>query len=146
MKEYVVRDIKKADYINNYLELLSQDFTIEPSKISFFEFCNYVDTLNENHKIYVICDVNNNEVIGSVTILIETKLIHNLGKVAHIEDVIIDNRNRRKGFGKLLINKCLEYAKKQKCYKIILNCSDKNISFYEKCGFTKKENEMALYL
>ncbi|TFY59054.1 hypothetical protein EVG20_g7929 [Dentipellis fragilis] len=30
-------------------------------------------------------------------------------------------------------------------YKTILNCSDANIPFYEKCGFEKKENEMAKY-
>lgn len=32
------------------------------------------------------------------------------------------------------------------CYKIILDCSQKNIPFYEKCGFSHKEYEMVLYL
>ena len=31
------------------------------------------------------------------------------------------------------------------CYKIILDCSVKNVPFYEKCGFVEKEREMALY-
>jgi glucosamine-phosphate N-acetyltransferase len=31
-------------------------------------------------------------------------------------------------------------------YKIILDCNDKNIDFYEKCGFQKKENCMAWYI
>ena len=76
---------------------------------------------------------------------IETKIIHNFGKVAHIEDVIVDNTYRGKGLGKMLVQKCIDYAQKLDCYKIILNCSDENIPFYEKCGFSKKENEMTLY-
>jgi len=31
------------------------------------------------------------------------------------------------------------------CYKIILDCSEKNVPFYEKCGFKKKEVQMAFY-
>lgn len=31
------------------------------------------------------------------------------------------------------------------CYKIILDCSVKNVPFYEKCGFAEKEREMVLY-
>lgn len=31
------------------------------------------------------------------------------------------------------------------CYKIILDCSVKNVPFYQKCGFTEKEREMVLY-
>jgi glucosamine-phosphate N-acetyltransferase len=32
------------------------------------------------------------------------------------------------------------------CYKIILDCSEKNVQFYEKCGFKKKEVEMVWYI
>ena len=38
---------------------------------------------------------------------------------------------------------CLkQIAKAMNCYKIILNCSEKNIKFYEKCGFELKEVQM----
>jgi len=33
----------------------------------------------------------------------------------------------------------------QGCYKIILDCNDKNVGFYQKCGFKQKEIQMALY-
>jgi glucosamine-phosphate N-acetyltransferase len=49
------------------------------------------------------------------------------------------------GFGKLLVKKCIEHAKEMNCYKIILNCNENNMIFYEKQGFQKKENQMALY-
>ena len=65
--------------------------------------------------------------------------------MAHIEDVIVHNEYRGHGLGKVLLDKCLEIAKQECCYKIILDCSDINCKFYEKCGFMKKGNQMALY-
>ena len=147
MDGIVIRTIEKQDYMKQYLQLLEQDFTIRPTIISHSEFINYVTTLHNHHQVFVIENIHKNTtvIIGSVTIFIETKIIHNFGKVAHVEDVIVDNTCRGKGLGKMLVQKCIDYAQKLDCYKIILNCSDENIPFYEKCGFSKKENEMALY-
>ncbi len=36
----------------------------------------------------------------------------------------------------------LDYAREAWCYKVILDCSDQNVAFYEKCGFEKKEVQM----
>lgn len=164
MESYNIRPIVSSDYANNYLSLLEQDFSINPNSISLSDFTSCVNNLHDYHQIFVIAtelhkeeaaigdnipNVNNTNnvqtIIGSVTIFIETKLIHNFGKVAHVEDVIVDNTCRGKGLGKMLVQNCIDYAQKHDCYKIILNCSDENIPFYEKCGFSKKENEMALY-
>ena len=37
--------------------------------------------------------------------------------------------------GEALISHCKEYAGRWECYKVILDCSQDNVSFYEKCGF-----------
>ena len=37
------------------------------------------------------------------------------------------------------------YCQEQNCYKIILDCEDKLIPYYEKFGFKKKANSMQLY-
>ena len=166
MNNYTIQKINSNNCIKSYLKLLKQDFTIDIDNLNIDQFNYFISNLHENHQIFIVMDnINNNNnsnsntninitndvsnndenIIGSATILIETKIIHNFGKVAHIEDVIVDNNYRGKGLGKMLINKCINYAKDHDCYKIILNCSDKNIPFYEKCGFSKKENEMALY-
>lgn len=149
MSTYIVRNLDIYDYMKNYLRLLEQSFTIEPNTISSSAFNDYVSNLNTNHQIIVIehnsNDISGSYIIGSSTIFIETKLIHNFGKVAHIEDVIVHNEYRGHGLGKLLLDKCIEIAKQEGCYKIILDCSDNNCKFYEKCGFMKKGNQMALY-
>lgn len=36
----------------------------------------------------------------------------------------------------------MAHAQSQGCYKAILDCSDSNVPFYEKCGFTQKEVQM----
>ncbi|KAJ1500746.1 hypothetical protein HMI55_003750, partial [Coelomomyces lativittatus] len=41
-----------------------------------------------------------------------------------------------------VLNALTSIGKKVGCYKIILNCAENNITFYEKCGFVKKEVEM----
>jgi glucosamine-phosphate N-acetyltransferase len=158
MESYTIRPIVSSDYTNNYLSLLEQDFSINPNTISLYDFTSCVNNLHDYHQIFVIAtelpkeeadigdNINNVQtIVGSVTIFIETKIIHNFGKVAHIEDVIVDNTYRGKGLGQILVRKCIDYAQIHNCYKIILNCSDENIPFYEKCGFSKKESEMTLY-
>lgn len=149
MSVYNIRNLCITDYATNYLHLLGQDFTINIDTISSTDFADYVNKLHKNHQIFVIENNypsnSNSYIIGSCTIFIETKIIHNFGKVAHIEDVIVHNEYRGSGLGKLLLDKCIEIAKQEGCYKIILDCSDNNCKFYEKCGFMKKGNQMALY-
>lgn len=149
MAHYIFRKLCATDYHNNYLQLLGQDFSINVGTISFDDFTNYIDTLPDTQQIIVIqhnqYDSTSPYLIGTATIFIETKLIHNFGKVAHIEDVIVHSDFRGKGLGKLLLDKCIEIAKQNGCYKIILDCSDDNCRFYENCGFNKKGNQMALY-
>lgn len=100
---------------------------------------------NKPQKTYVLEE--NNQIIATGTILWEAKWIHHGASVAHIEDIVVHPLYQGKGIGKklmtFLIQKCQE---NKKTYKIILDASDANIEFYEKCGFTKKENQMVIYL
>lgn len=140
---FIIRKIQKDDYYKNHLELYKQLTTYDFKLINKIEYDKFIDSLNNNHQIFVIID--NNKVIASGTILIENKLIRNLCKLAHIEDIVIDINYRKFGLGKKLINYIINYAKNENCYKITLDCNDNNIIFYEKCGFIKNGNQMSLY-
>lgn len=59
-----------------------------------------------------------------------------------IEDVAVSRHAGSRGVGTMLIEKLKELAIEKKCYKTILNCSEDNIGFYEKCGFYQKEVQM----
>ena len=66
--------------------------------------------------------------------------------VGHIEDIVSHKDYRGQNLGLIIIDTLKHIGKGQGCYKIILDCSEKNVGFYEKCGFTKKEVEMVLYI
>ena len=135
-----IRKLKTTDF--SIIQLLEQ-FKNENLNISRPQFQDFVSQLNDNHIVLVI--ENQQQIICCGTILIETKLLHNMGKVGHIEDIITHSLYRGQGLGKQIIQSLVSYGKDIGCYKIILDCNNTNIPFYEKCGFIKRENQMALY-
>ena len=139
----MIRKLTKNDFNNKYFDLLDQLSSTNQENITYNKFELFINQLNNNHNIYVI--EKNNKIIASGTLLIENKIIHNFGKVGHIEDIVVDFNERGSGIGKLMINHLIEAAKNLNCYKIILNCNESNVQFYEKCGFIKKELEMVIY-
>ncbi|MDO8609535.1 MAG: GNAT family N-acetyltransferase [bacterium] len=54
-------------------------------------------------------------------------------KIAEIRSLVVDTKERNKGIGKLLIQACIEKAKKEKLREI-LSITDK-VDFFKKCGF-----------
>jgi glucosamine-phosphate N-acetyltransferase len=163
----VIRLIQESDYNKGVVELLAQLTVIDKQGVTedrFREWCRILSG-NPLHKTIVLSQprdtggvleetsdltnrVNNessNKIIGIATLFIEPKLIHNFGFVGHIEDVVVDNNHRNKGIGKKLLDSLSQMAKDQGCYKVILDCSEDNASFYEKCGFKKHGFEMSLY-
>lgn len=144
---YTVRPLNAKDFFNGYLDLLSQLTTV--GDMSYMEFRDQLNKINKANtcKIFVIehTDQLMQKLVGTATLLLEDKFIHNCGKVGHIEDVVIDEQYRGKGLAKKLINHLTEYARIERCYKVILDCSDENVVVYEKCGYIRKGNQMAIY-
>jgi len=95
---------------------------------------------NPNHIIHVAID--NKKIVGSTTLLIEQKFIHNGGLVGHIEDVVVRKDYEGKGIGIKLVTSLLERAKEKNCYKTILDCKDDVKQFYERIGFKRESNGM----
>ncbi|VBB18753.1 glycosyl transferase family 2 [Yasminevirus sp. GU-2018] len=83
-------------------------------------------------------------VVGTASVLIEDKLIHDMGRASHIEDVVVDEEYRGLGLAKLLMLRLIEYSKEQRAYKIILDASDDVKGFYEKLGFKQHSNSMRM--
>jgi len=126
---YSVRIMEDKDK-NDYIRLIN-----EFSKGKIGEDIKYnSDQLGD---IYVI--QRQNKVVGTGKIIIEPKLVNNLG---HIEDVVIDPEYRKMGYGQVLVRYLYNCAKKLNCYNVVLNCSESNRYFYEKCGFKKKGLQM----
>lgn len=141
---YEVRKLVKKDITLDYFKLLQQLSIIslqdynEPHNTIFF------NSLHDNHQIYVIEDLENKKIIGSGTIWIEPKLIRNYGKVAHLEDLVIDNEFRNLGLGKKMLEHLLHVAKDKGCYKCVLSCEPSLVKYYEKSSFTNYGNLMRI--
>ena len=124
--------------------LLSQ--LTDAPEINNEKFKKIISKLNNNHQIFVY--IKDDNIVGMITILIETKLIHNGSSVAHIEDLVVDKNYQKLGIAKKLIDFSVNYINNSinKCYKIILDCKKELIPFYNKFEFEERNIQMAKYL
>ena len=140
MVDITIRELEEKDLFNGFLESmdslkLASNLDREKAKKIFEKI-----TSNSNHFIYVaILDAR---IVGSTTMIIEPKFIHDGGNVAHIEDVVVSKEYQGKGIGEMLMQSLLDLAEDNNCYKTILNCSDEVKPFYEKIGFKRTSNGM----
>jgi glucosamine-phosphate N-acetyltransferase len=140
MTDITIRKIEESDLNNGFLESLdSLKMVSNLSKEKARAILKKI-TANPNHVIFVA--IINNRVIGSTTLFIEQKFIHDGGLVGHIEDVVVSKEHEGKGIGFRIIQTVLEYAKTQGCYKTILDCDDTVRPFYERLGFKRHSNGM----
>ena len=140
MSEIKIREIEEDDLEKGFLETL--DFLRNTSGIDKNKAKEILKKIkqNPNHIIYVAID--DKKIIGSTTLLIEQKFIHDGGLVGHIEDVVVRKDYEGKGIGIKLVTSMLERAKEKKCYKTILDCKDDVKQFYERIGFKRESNCM----
>jgi len=125
-----------VDDQNRICEIYSQYFGLtEPTTRHWW-------TIIENQNINYIVAEENGNVIGVATLVTINKVIRSGNRMGLIEDVAVDKHHSGKGIGRMLIEELKELAIKKSCYKVILNCSEDNIGFYEKCGFYQKEVQM----
>ena len=143
--EIKIRDLELHDYDKEYLQLLSQLSVINVEKISRHAFSDFTMKLHPNHQIKVIEDTSKKIIIATATLIIEQKLIHDMKCVAHVEDVVIHEDYRGLGLGKKIIDHLVQISRNQNCYKTLLDCSQENTLFYEKCGFKKNCECMSIY-
>ena len=140
MTDVKIREIEKSDLEKGFLESLDslrKASDLDPGKAK--EIFEDIKS-NPNHKIFVA--IVDEKVVGSTTLFIEPKFIHQGGLVGHIEDVVVSKEFQGKGIGEKLIEASLDFAKNNGCYKTILDCSEDIKPFYEKIGFKKHSNAM----
>lgn len=140
MSDITIRKLQKEDLWNGFL--LTLDSLRQASNIDKKNAERIFDKINSNPDHIVAVAVIEGKIVGSTTLLIETKFIHNGGKVGHIEDVVVNKEYQRKGIGAKIITYLLRYAKDQGCYKTILDCVDDVKPFYEKLGFKHNANAL----
>jgi glucosamine-phosphate N-acetyltransferase len=139
MDSIKIRILNKDDY-SQYFDLIN---IFRKTSFTNNDFINNLLKINNNSNIWVI--ELNNKLIATGTLLYEYKFIHNISKIAHIEDICVDNNYRGKNYGKNLMNHLIDEAKKKNCYKVTLYCKEDLENFYKSCNMEKNGVQMAIY-
>ena len=105
----IIRKLEKRDF-KEYILLINK-FRSIGLDITKEQFETIYDTIFLNSIIFVL-EVDD-IIVATTTLIIEQKFIHKLSKYGHIEDVIVNNEHRRKGYGKTIIKHVVDYCKKK---------------------------------
>lgn len=132
-----IRPLQESDY-EKFLFLISQ---FRETTFSYTMFCEQLQMIRKWGTIWVLFEED--EMVATATMYLEPKFIFNCVKLAHVEDVCVDSRFRRKGYGKQLMHFLYETAVKEGAYKITLDCNNVNIDFYRMCGYEIRGNQMS---
>jgi glucosamine-phosphate N-acetyltransferase len=142
MGEPIIRELKEADLWNGFLTSL--DSLSEASNIDKNKAEVVFKKINTNPDYIIAVAEIDGKIVGSTTLLIESKFIHNGGLVGHIEDVVVNKEYQGQKIGEKIMKFLLEISKKRGCYKTILDCTDDVKPFYEKLGFKQVASELRL--
>jgi glucosamine-phosphate N-acetyltransferase len=105
------------------------------------QFQSFLTILGSQIQIWVL--LIDNKIVSTAKLILEPKLIFNLATLAHVEDVCTLESERKKGYGKMLMNHLIQVAKEAKCYKITLCCNGSLEQFYGSAGFEQRGIQMS---
>ena len=145
--EFIENNKPSITEINNqYTELLSSLTKADKLSNDFFlQKIEEISTIGEIIICYYIDNIDKIHIIGTGTIIYEPKIIHNGKYVGHIEDIVVSEKHRNLGIARSILTELKKHAYVKDCYKVILDCSEENIKFYEKNDFIYKGAQMAVY-
>ena len=140
--EIRVCNIEDNDELEEIFNLLKQVWFLDD--INKFKTNIKLFLKKQKREIYIIKDKY--QILGTATLHYQPKLIRNGCKAGLIEEVVVNKKFRGNKIGEQLIKKVMEIARKNGCYKVILNCYSERIKFYERCGFKQDSYTMRVNL
>lgn len=128
----------KLEDLDSVFELLDE---LYENKIEYSKFTQKYKESLEDNSFYGIVAIENNKVVG----VLISRIINRLAKkknILFIDDLIVNEKCRNIGIGKLLIQTATAYAISKDCGALELTSMIQNINahrFYENNGL-KKDN------
>lgn len=139
----MIRKLELND-LEEVFELLNE---LYENKIEYSIFIEkYKESLKDD-KFYGIVAIENNKVVG----VLISRIINRLAKkknILFIDDLIVNEKNRNAGIGKLLIQNAVDYAVSKDCESLELTSLISNTNahrFYENNGFEKRQYKFKKY-
>lgn len=132
-----IREEELSDLLTLYCQLHNN--TMPEMKDSLLSLWKQI-TEDKNH--HIIVGLVDNRIISSCVVVIIPNLTHNQQPYALIENVITDEKHRKKGYATKVLNYAKDIALKENCYKIMLMTGSKEestLNFYEKAGYNRRD-------
>ena len=128
----------KLEDLDSVFELLDE---LYENKIEYSKFTQKYKESLEDSSFYGIAAIEDNKVVG----VLISRVINRLAKkknILFIDDLIVNEKCRNIGIGKLLIQTATAYAISKDCGALELTSMIQNINahrFYENNGFEKRQ-------
>ncbi|WWD21112.1 hypothetical protein CI109_105593 [Kwoniella shandongensis] len=142
-----VRPLSLTDLLRGHFELLSdlrQSPALAPSVYN--AIFAHLKSCPGTYYIVVVVHKETDRLVASGTLVVERKHINGGGASGHLEDIVVSEKMQGRGLGQKLVIGLRDLAVGLGCYKVILDCKEPKIPFYEKCGFHKRSAGMAYYV
>jgi glucosamine-phosphate N-acetyltransferase len=153
---FLLSELKGEDLDLGFLETLDNliSGTSQLDRSTAESIVKEIET-NPFHRIFIVYAIREDNkdggdgtdakkvVVGTTTLLVEPKFIFGGGRVGHIEDVCVRKEFQGLGLGGWLVNHATMVAESMMgCIKIVLDCSDETMPFYESLGYSYQDNCM----
>ena len=135
-----VRELEPGDIDRGLLESL--DALRPASSMDRSVALEVLEEIRNNPNHIVAVAVADGRVVGTATLLVERKFIHDGGLAGHIEDVAVATSFQGMGIGRRLVGYLLEVAGRRGCYRTTLDCEADLVPFYAGMGFRRKGESM----
>ncbi|KAF3765191.1 acyl-CoA N-acyltransferase [Cryphonectria parasitica EP155] len=141
---FTIRPIQRQDFQKGYLDCLEVLTWVGPLTEAEWDE-RYTEMERAAATYYLLVIEYQDRIVGTGSLVVERKFIHNRGLVGHVEEIAIAKEHQGKGLGLKMIQAIDSVGKSVGCYKNILNCGPQNEPFYAKCGYDNSGTEMSHY-
>jgi GNAT superfamily N-acetyltransferase len=130
---------------------LYQQLSLVPGdypKPSLEQCRNILRKMKELHGYELLVAEESGKVVGTTVLAVLPGFAHGTSSFAVAEYLVVDEKYRRQGIGKLLMSYCINRAKKSGCYKIMLTSDNRRKDahrFYLSLGFETSAQGFRMY-
>ena len=139
-----IRKAKEHD-LDSIFSLICE---LEENQIDKNHFCTvYINNLSDINIFYIVAE-EHGEVVGFASMHIQ-QLLHHVGRIAEIQELIVINQYRGFGIGYMLTKELKSIAVNYNCINIEVCCNrmrEESHTFYKKLGMKKSHFKFTLQI
>jgi GNAT superfamily N-acetyltransferase len=121
-ENYIIRPLQRSDFSHGFLDVLRVLTTVgDITAEAWDKRYDWMEQRSGEYFVLCVVDTSREEkssIVGTGTVLVERKFIHELGQVGHIEDIAVAKDQQGKKLGLRIIQALDFVAESVGCYKV----------------------------